>query len=195
MHISRLFESPNVPAYIQSWGGKNLKIAKEKYKGVKFTLLIEPFTPALASEISDELKAMLFKRSDGEPKRLFKSGSLNIDVKPQTIELRVDPTLKPSATLIDAKIEFVRMRESSEGNHLCLTMQVTLPDITAQDLLYLKEAATEQRFFTFDLMQGGLFAEAEAEERRASKDAKPVKKGRVKDDEPDLPAGEEVTAH
>jgi hypothetical protein len=179
-----LFETGNLPAYIESLAYRKLKIGREEYKGVKFIVRIEPFTAALAGELGDDVKAMLFKRTDGEPKRTVRSCTLGTKVKAQQVELRPDPTMNSSATLIDCDVDFLRVRETAEGTQLVLRMVITVPVIGANDLLYLKDAVGEQRFFTFERLQGTLFDEAEAEARRESKDAAPVKKSRrPKDDD------------
>jgi hypothetical protein len=190
-----LFQSGNIPCYVESFSHRKLKIGHEDYKGVKFTVRIEPFTSALAGELGDDVKTIFFKRTDGEPKRALRSATLGIKVKAQQVELRPDPALQPSATLIDCDVDFLRVRESSEGRQLVLRMVITVPVIGANDLLYLKDAVNEQRFFTFERLQGTLFDEAEAEARRESKDAKPAKKGRRSDSEDvDLPVGDEAVA-
>lgn len=187
-----MFHTKHVPVHIDSLAYRRLSIGRETYKGIKFTARIEPLSAALAAELGDDVKTALFKRMDGELRRTFTAGTLTLVAKDVEIEIRPDPSMKPSVTLIDAKIDGLKVRES--GKTIVMTMTVTVPVITANDLLYLKDAVGEQRFMSFASMQAGLFAEADKEARKASKDAKPVKKGRPEEDV-DLPVGEEATTH
>lgn len=194
MRNNSLFESKHVPVFIDGMKvNKRLKIGREKYKGVTLTARIEPLSAVLAAELGDDVKTTLFKRMDGELRGTVSSATLNYTATDLEIEVRPDPSMSPSVTLIDAKVDNLRPRQV--GKTIVLTMTITVPVIGANDFLYLKDAVDEQRFMTFAAMQNGLFAEAEAEARRESKDAKPAKKGRHRDPEDvDLPVGDDAVA-
>lgn len=170
-----MFETHNVPCYIESMGHKTIKIGKEKYKGTQLSLRVDPLTPELAAEL-ESVKGICFRRNDAEVNPNIDAVSFTHKPKAQVIELRPDPSVaKHSVRIEEAKISKIRVRKPSDGSQWVLVFKATFAEISGNDLMYLKEALFEQRFFTFANVQGGLFEDAEAEARRESKDAKPVR--------------------
>lgn len=61
-----MFETKNVPCYLEALRHKTIKVGVDSYKGTEIVLRISPFTPELAAELS-ETKGVIFRRNDGEP--------------------------------------------------------------------------------------------------------------------------------
>lgn len=169
-----MFESKNVPCFLERMGHKKIKIGKEEYKGTEIVLRVDPFTPALASELA-ETKGIIYRRNDTEPNPNVEAVSFTYTPKPQAVEFRADPLLKPSVTLPEAKVSKFRVRRPKDGTQWVLVFKIVFAEIGGNDLLYLKEALFEQRFLSFENASPGLFDEAEQAERREAKEAKPVR--------------------
>lgn len=187
-----MFETRNVSCYLAGMAHKTIKIGQDEYKGTVLSYRIEPFTGELASDLGSEFKRHLFKGTDADVNPHIDSITFVHAPKPQRIEMRDDPLIKPSVTLSEAKIGRLRARRVKDGNHLALSFSVTVPELSGQELLWLKDALFSTRFLSFDDAQPGLFAEAEAEARRESKDAAPVRRGRRRKDEDEEPASVEA---
>lgn len=190
-----MFETENVPCYIERMGHKNIKIGKDKFKGTELVLRVDPFSAELAAELED-VKSRLYRRNDAEADPHIDSVSFTFRPKPQLIEIRpAEDVVKASVKILEAKVGKFRARKPSDGTQWVLKFNVTFAEVSGNDLLYLKEALFEQRFFTFADAQGGLFEEAEKEERRESKDAKPVKRGRRSSEPTGESEPQQPTAH
>src|SRR5205085_8151972 len=167
----------------------------EPFKATKLKLSV-PLTLELAADIPGA-KRTVFKLNDGTPNDDLESATFRHSSKALTIEIRADQNIRPSAKLVDAKAKRFRVPRRAHGVPPVLKFEVIVLEIGANDLLTLKEALFEQRYFSFGRMQGGFLNEAEAAERRESKDAAPVKsRGRARDDdEVEEPAGESAPLH
>ena len=185
-----MLDSANVPVYIKSVTFKKIKVGSEKHKG---TLMVGQFelNPKLAAELG--LKERLYRRNDGEADPDV--SGIDFTMKPskaQRIEMRVDPFMDPSLILPDVRIKRdIVIRRPSDGSHMVVTFRAEFMDIDGADYLSLKDAFCEQRFMTFSNAQAGLFDEADAAERRNSKNAKPAKASRRRDE---APAGDSAPA-
>ena len=170
-----MFDTANVPIYLERMGHKKIKIGRDQYKGTELVLKIDPFTPALAGELA-ETKGIIFRRNDAEANPHIDAVSFTYLPKPQRIEFRPDPVLaKPSIVIPEAKVSKFRVRKPSDGTQWVLIFRVVFAEVGGNDLLYLKEALFEQRFLTFENAAPGLFDEAEAEERKNATTSKPVR--------------------
>jgi hypothetical protein len=172
-----MFETACIPVYLDSMGYKQIKAGKDKFKGTKMTLRIDPLTPELAAELS-ETKRMLFRRDTAEANTEIDSVAFTYVPKPQAVEFYPDPAIaKASCTIAECKVGKFKVRKPKDGSQWVLTFQITFIDVTGDDMLYLKEALFEQRFLTFENAVPGLFDEAEREARKSSRIAKPVRAG------------------
>lgn len=170
-----MFESRNVPCYLERMGHKTLKVGKEKYKGTEIVLRVDPFTPALASELA-ETKGVIFRRTEGaEPNPNIDAVSFTYQPKPQRISITAEPTIKASVVIAEAKVTKFRVRKPSDGTQWVLVFRIIFTEVGGNDLLWLKEALFEQRFFTFEPAAAGLFDDADKEAARESAAAKPVR--------------------
>lgn len=190
----QMFSTQGVPCYIAGMIGKRVKVGKEKFKGIELTLRIDPFTPELASEIGD-IKSKLFKRHDASVDPNVDSATFTFKPKTQYVEIKPEPALSWAPVKIqEAKVTKFRVRRPADGTQWVLVFKVAFAESDANDLLYLKDALFETRFFSFADSQGGLFADAEAEAARDSKEAKPVKKGHTEERDEPLPMGGDQSA-
>ena len=189
-----MFETKHIPIHINSMGYKREKVGSEKMKAIKVGMMISPFTAAQASEIP-EFKRALFKGTDGEVNPTLAKAEFTYQPRHQRIEMRLAPDQgKPSVTIHEAKVRGFKAMVVS-GGQFALKFTATILDVDPVDHAQLKDALFEQRFVTFMTAQAGLFAEADAEERRNSKDAAPVKRGRKSSQEGDEPAAEGGLPH
>lgn len=179
-----MFDTQLIPCYVERMGHKTIKIGKDKYKGTELVLRIDPFTPELAVEL-EAVKGICFRRNDGEVNPHIDAVSFTVKPKPQTVEIHGAPEIQASVKIHEAKLSKVRVRKPSDGSQWVMVFRVTFAEIGGNDLLYLKDALFEQRFFSFNDAQGGLFTEAEAEARREK--APPVRGQSV--------SGDEATTH
>ena len=92
-----MFESANLPCYIERMGHKTIKIGSEKYKGTELVLRVDPFTPELASELADT-KGVIFKRTDGTPNANTSWRVTARHVPPLHVERLADCFGSPTAT-------------------------------------------------------------------------------------------------
>jgi hypothetical protein len=185
-----MFETRNVPCYLQSMSHKTLKIGSEEYKGTEIVFRVDPFTAELAGELS-ETKGVIFRRNTAEVNPNIDAVSFSYAPKPQRIEFRAAPELsRPSIVVAESKVQKFRVRKPKDGQQWVLVFRATFAEISGADLLWLKEALFEQRFLSFENAEAGLFDEAEKEAKRNAKEAKPVKPSR----ETDVPLGD-MTAH
>lgn len=170
-----MFETKNVGMYLERLGHKQLKIGKDVFKGTELVLKVDPLTPELASEL-EQVKGICFRRNDADANPHIDAVSFTYKPKPQVVELRPDPEIsKPSVKIPEAKVSKIKVRKPKDGQQWVLRFYLTFAEVSGADLLYLKDALFEQRFFSFDDAQGGLFEEAEREARANAREAKPVK--------------------
>lgn len=167
-------ERQHIPCYLERMGHKQIKIGKDEFKGTELVLKIDPLTPEIAGEL-EAVKAICFRRNDADVNPSIDAVSFSQKPKAQVIEIRAEPSLKHSVKIAEAKISKIQVRKPKDGQQWVLKFRATFAEVSGQDLLYLKEALFEQRYFSFFDAQGGLFEEAEAEARRESRAAKPVK--------------------
>lgn len=175
-----MFDTGNLPCYLERMGHKKLKIGQDEFKGTEIVLRIDPFTPELASELA-ETKGVIFRRNDGEPNPHVDMVSFTYAPKAQRIEFRPDPQLKPSVVIPEAKVSAFRVRKPKDGTQWVLRFRIVFAEIAGADLLYLKEALFEQRFLTFENAETGLFDEAEKAAKRDAREAKPVRRAGTSD--------------
>jgi hypothetical protein len=190
-----VFKAENVPARIEALSYKLEKLGNgERHKAYKLRLSVD-LTPALAADIPGA-KSKVFKMNDGTPNDDVESITFSYVTRPLTVTAIQDPSLGPSFTLRDVQCRRFKTPKRLRGA-VHMTFEAIALDVSPDDLIGLKEAAFEQRYFTFAKMQGGFFAEAEAEERRESKDAVQPKRGRKSGDaDADAePATEQPVAH
>jgi hypothetical protein len=199
MMLSTFLSIPDLPIFIEGFIGKPMKLGKEDWKGVRVGIRIDPFTAEHAGDLSSELKAALFARTTGQVKDLIAICRPAFAFHSQRVTVRVDPSLEePSIVLPDVRIvPRPLIRLTPDGTFL-FRAQLEIHEIAAMDLLYLKEAAGEQRFLTFERSEPGFFDAIEAAERRKSKHAAPVRPSRQDDplpldDMPPMPRSGGVT--
>lgn len=195
MQMLTFLSMPDIPVYFEKQASKKVKLSGEEYKGNRYGLRIEPFTAAMAADLSPELKTVLFNRTGaGELKRLFSLCRLDMEFKGgYRIEVRPDPTLEPSVVLTDVKIlSTPLLRATAEGRHLLMRFSIEIPVMGKDELHYMNNAVTEQRFLMIEPMQRSLYETHEMAKRKNSKDAVPVRPARHRDEEEEDPELEEV---
>jgi hypothetical protein len=155
---------------------------------VEVTFELNPLTPALAGELDDVVKRVLFTMRDVEANPKVRGVSFDLAVKPQQIAIHDAPDLsRPTFTIEEAKVDSFKAKRSKKSSAWTLEFKATFSPASERQLAQVIDAYLKTRYCTFQNAAPGLFDEIEKEERRESPDAAPVRRGRS--------SGEGATAH
>lgn len=149
----RFFDTDRVGCYLD---GVNLRLERTKdaeHKVIDLTLRVQPFTPELATALHPDVRALLFSMTEATPKPLLKSVELRL---PNLAKQHLDCFTLPEEhltvgafTLLDAEMSDPRVRTEKGVDGYALVFYATIGPVGKEELEYVTNWYTQQRFVTF----------------------------------------------
>ena len=173
-----------VGVYLDAVGLRLEKTKDTEHKVIDLTLRVQPFTAELAAALDPDVRALLFNLTDAAPKPKLKAAELKLPVPRQHIDVYLLPSEQSNAhaqiTLLDADISDPRVRTEKGVDGYALIFYATFGPVGREELEYVVNWYTQQRFLTFRQAQPTLALE--------DKDTAPAPRHRAK------PNGAEASA-
>lgn len=163
-----MFETKHVPVRISNITHRSMDSDDKEIPLVEIACEMAPFTPALASEVDDFVRATLYTRTDAEVTSKMKSASFNLPIRPQTIDIRMAPDqTRDSFTLLDVKVSDYKATRSKKST--AWTWQFTLTCAPASDkqLGQIADMYCKTRYLSFSNATQTLFDEDEKAARQS----------------------------
>lgn len=139
---------------------------------VQITLELNPLTPALAKDLSEFMRSMLFTRTDAVVNQQLRAADFNLSALPQEIVVRMATDQgKASFTIKEAKIGPFKARRSAGSTEWRLVFTATCMPASEHQLAQIVDCYRKQRVCTFADASPDLFSEVgkeEAKTRRAA---------------------------
>lgn len=166
----RLFDDDRIGCYLDHIDHRVEKTkGGEEVKMLDLTLRVQPFTADLAVSFDPDVRALLFTMSDGEPKPKIKSLEFALTIPRQLMKVHLLPESDvASQAFLDVEITQPRARTEKGVDGFALVLYASFGPCGADELEYVCEWLTQQRFVTFSAMQPGFdFATDAAAETHA----------------------------
>jgi hypothetical protein len=147
----RFFDEDHVGCYLDAIGHRVEKTKDGgEVKMVDLTLRVQPFTPALAVALDPDVRALLFNLTDGGPKPKIKALHFQLTCPRQAVTVHLVPDVDAGAIhFVDVEITDVRARTEKGVDGYGLVFYASLGPVSAQELEYVCDWYTQQRFVTF----------------------------------------------
>ena len=148
----RFFDTDRVGAYLDAVTLRLEKTKDTEHKVIDLTLRVQPFGSELAMSLHPDVRALLFTGDeDGTPKPLLKAVELRMpDVPHQHIACEVLPEDGVSTfTLRDVEVSDPRVRTEKGVDGYALIFYATVGPVGRDELEYVVNWYTQQRFLTF----------------------------------------------
>jgi hypothetical protein len=147
----RLFDLDRVGCYLDAVGLRLEKTKDNETKVIDLTLRVQPFTPELAAALHPDVRALLFTMTEATPKPLLKGVELKL---PNLEKQHLDVYLLPEdgqaqITLLHAEITDPRVRTEKGVDGYALVFYATIGPVGRDELEYVTNWYTQQRFLTF----------------------------------------------
>jgi hypothetical protein len=148
----RWFDSDRVGLYLDHIDHRveATKDGKE-IKMIDLTLRLQPFTPALAVALDEDVRAMLFTMTEGEPKPKIKSMEFRLPCERQQMIVQLVPEDDSTAarTFLDVEITAPRARTEKGVDGYGFVFYASFGPVSKEELEYICTWYTQQRFVTF----------------------------------------------
>jgi hypothetical protein len=151
----RLFDDDKIGCYLDDIGHRVEKTADGKeHKMIDLTLRVQPFTPELANALDPDVRALLFTLGDAAPKPLIKAIELRLPTPRQTLVVHLLPASEPGdpvaqIAFTDVEISGTRARTEKGVDGYGLVFYASFGPVSKEDLEYVCNWHTQQRFVTF----------------------------------------------
>jgi len=148
----KLFDADKVPCYLDDIGHRVERINDEEVKMVDLTLRVQPFTLELATALDPDVRALLFSMNSGEPKPKIKSLEFRLTVDRQRVDVYTLPEEngRPQIAFSDVEISSVRARTEKGVDGFGLVFYASFGPVGKDELEYVCNWHTQQRFVTFE---------------------------------------------
>lgn len=156
-----MFKRNGVPVRVSAIVPEIMERDESEIALVKLTCEINPFTPELASELHDFVRATLYTMSGAEVNSLLSGATFAISVGAQAIAVRMAPdTKKPSFTIDEAKITGIHAKRLKKSSAWTLAFSITCAPASEHQIAQIMECYTRTKYLTFAPAEPGLFDEA-----------------------------------
>lgn len=177
---------PNMPVYLREVKFSTEKKDGETRKIVACTLMVSPFTAAMAEELGSGFREHVFKRTDGEPLDQLAEAKFKVNVPLQELRIKMAPD-QPAETVFIQNVrvdpEF-KVRRDKETPTIEATFWIDFAYPTPEILMFLANQQNEQIICSFHDQQLNMLDEQRTEEE---------KKPRLKKQKEEQPALEGAT--
>ena len=125
---------------------------------VEMTCEINPFTAELATDLHDFVKRTLYTAAGVEVNSLLGSASFALEVRPQTIDMRMAPDQKKESFTIDeAKVEGIRAKRSKKSTAWTLEFKIICSPANEHQLMQIASSYLKTRYITMRDAEACLF--------------------------------------
>ena len=154
----RLFDDDKVGCYLDDIGHRIEKTKDGKEIAmVDLTLRVQPFTAELATSLDPDVRALLFRMNDGEPKDKIKSIHFALTIPNQNIAIYLVPDgqgpiadqFLAERLIPDVEISGLRARKEKGVDGFGLVFYASFGPVGKDELEYIVAWYTQQRFVTF----------------------------------------------
>ena len=154
----RLFDTDRIGCYLDHIDHRIEKTSEgDEIKMIDLTLRVQPFTPELAVALDPDVRALLFTMTDAAPKPKIKALSFELTVPRQALAIYLMPESEVGAlALADIEISGLRARTEKGVDGFGLVFYASFEHSNSEELEYLCEWLTQQRFLTFTAQQQAL---------------------------------------
>jgi hypothetical protein len=160
----RFFDDAKVGCYLDDIGHRVEKTKDGKeIKMIDLTLRVQPLSPELAVSLDPDVRALLFNMGDGEPKPKIKALEFRLPIPRQalTVFLLPEGDTDPQIAFSDVEIGGVRARTEKGVDGYGLVFYASFGPVGREELEYVCNWHTQQRFVTFVEQAPALPFEAE----------------------------------
>lgn len=173
----RFFDDDRVGVFLDGVGLRLEKTKDGEMKVIDLTLRVQPFTPELAASLDPELRQELFTMTGAEAKKKIAGLSWKMTVPKQHIDVHLLPDEgRPAICLLDAEITDARVRTEKGVDGFALIFYATIGPVGRDELEYVVNWYTQQRFLTFRQAQETMDFAGKDD---ATTDAPPRKRGKA----------------
>lgn len=163
-----MFDTDNVGARVANITHRQMEKDDAEIALVDIQFEINPFTPKLAAELDDFVRATLYSRSDAEVMSKLKSASFTLPLLPQEIVCRMAPDQKKDTfTILEAKITSLKAKRGKKSTAWTLVVVATCSPASNQQLGQIVDAYLKTRYLTFANATATLFDGDEKQGRKA----------------------------
>lgn len=151
----RLFDFDKVGCYLDAIGHRVEDQDGTEVKMIDLTLRVQPLTPELAGALDRDVRTLLFTGADPKPK--IKTLEFKLAVARQLARvflLAEDET--PQIAFTDVEISSVRARTEKGVDGFGLVFYASFGPVGKDELEYICNWYTQQRFITFDPQEAAL---------------------------------------
>jgi hypothetical protein len=159
----RLFDDDRIGCYLDDIGHRVEKTKDGlEIKMVDLTLRVQPLTPELATSLDPDVHALLFNLGDGQPKPKIKAMEFRLPCGRQAMSVYLLPEglADPQIRFVDVEIDRPRARTEKGVDGYGFVFYASFGPVGAQDLEYICNWYTQQRFVTFQPQQLSLIENA-----------------------------------
>lgn len=138
-------------------------------KVVELTLRAQPFSPQLAVALDDAIRGLLFKRSSGDPVDTISAVQFAHSVpKQQLLVFASSDTTEPTISFDHVAISKLRARKEKGVDGWALILHASFGPVGRQELEYVNDWYTGQRWVTFVEAEPSMEFEGAGEEKTAA---------------------------
>lgn len=153
----RLFDIDKVGVYLDGIGHRVERENDAEIKMVDLTLRVQPLTPELASALDPDVRALLFSMHTSDPKPKIKTLEFNLIVDRQLARVFLLPEeTTAQIAFSDLEISSVRARREKGVDGFGLVFYASFGPVGKDELEYICNWHTQQRFVTFDAQDPSL---------------------------------------
>jgi len=167
-----MFEIEQIPIRFASIVHRSMDKNDAEVPLVEMGCEISPFTPALAQDLDDFVRATLYTRTDAEVTSKLKAAAFSLPLRPQEIVVRMAPDQKKDVfTILEAKVSGIKATRSKKSTAWTLKFTLTCSPTSNDQLGQIADCYLRTRYLTFADASPDLFAEESKEQKRARRAA------------------------
>jgi hypothetical protein len=165
-----MFDTENVALRVADINHRTMEHDEKEIGLVEMVFEMNPLTPALAGELDEYMKSMLFQRKDAEVTSKLGGATFRLGILPQEIVVKMAPDQsKGSFTIDEAKIGSFTASRSKKSTAWTLKFTATFHPRSKDELASVVDCYLKTRFCTFADASPDLFSEVGKEREKTAK--------------------------
>jgi hypothetical protein len=170
----RLFDDDRIGCYLDAINHRVERTTDgNEVKMVDLTLRVQPLTAELAGSLDPDVRALLFTLNSATPRQKLKAIHFALTVPNQSLVVQVLPEVEARIMFNDCEVSDVRARTEKGVDGYALVFYVSYGPASPQDLEYICDWLTQQRFVTFHPQSPALDFEGRDEPETEQPPARP----------------------